>query len=78
MSRVELGKVVGSIWPGAHEGVKGNGFEGNAGENVKGMGGDDVREVRDHSNAVPGVRGIIEGCVGGRSSMRKSRGRVRM
>ena len=76
-SRVELSKAVGSVRPGAHKGAHGNGFRGNTGENIKGMGGDDIREVRDHSNAVPGIRSIVGRRVNGRGSMRKSRGRVR-
>ena len=76
-SRVELSKAMGSIWPGAHEGAKSNGFRGNAREDVKRMSGDDVREVRDYSNAVPGIRSLIRRGVNGWGSMRKSRGRVR-
>jgi hypothetical protein len=75
--RTELSKVMGSIGPTAHEGVKGNGFRGNVGEDIKGMSGDNVGEVRDHGNAVPGIRSLIRGSVNGRSGMRKSRGRVR-
>jgi hypothetical protein len=77
MSRAELGKAVSSVWPTAHEGSKGNGFRGNAGEDIKGMSGDNVREVRDYSNAVPGVRSLVGGCVNGWGRVRKSRGRVR-
>ena len=44
-SRTELSKAVGSIWPTAHEGAKGNGFGGNTGEDIKGGCGDNVREV---------------------------------
>jgi hypothetical protein len=73
----ELGKVVSSIRPSTHKGANGNGFGGNAGEDIKGMSGDNVREVRDHSNAVPGIGSLIARGVNGRRSMRKSRGRVR-
>ena len=31
MSRAELSEAMGSIWPGAHKRVKGNGSGGNAG-----------------------------------------------
>jgi hypothetical protein len=76
-SRTELGKAMGSIWPAAHEGMKGNRFGGNAGEDIKGMSGDDVREVRDYSNAVPGIRSLVGRGVNGWGRVRKSRGRVR-
>jgi hypothetical protein len=76
-SRVELSKAVSSVWPGAHKGAKGNGFRGNMGKNIKGMSGDNVREVGDYGNAVPGVRSLIGRSVSGQCSMRKSRGRVR-
>jgi hypothetical protein len=77
-SRAELSKAVSSIRPAVHKRAKGNGFGGNAREDIKGMSGNDVGGVRDHGNAVPGVgsligRGVNRGC-----SMRKSRGRVRM
>jgi hypothetical protein len=73
----ELGKVVSSVWPVAHKGAKGNGFGGNARKDIKRMSGNDVREVRDYSNAVPGIRGFIGRGINGWGSMRKSRGRVR-
>jgi hypothetical protein len=76
-SRAELSKAVGSVWPSAHKGANSNGFGGNAGKNIKGMSGDDVREVRDHSNAVPGVRSLVTRGVNRWGRMRKSRGRVR-
>ena len=77
-SGMELGEAVSSVWPGAHERVKGNGFRGNARKDIKGMSGNDVREARDYGNAVPGIRGFVGRSVNGRGSMRKSRGRVRM
>ena len=76
-SRAELSKAVSSIWPGAHKGTKGNRFRGNAGEDIKGMSGDNIREVRDHGNAVPGIRSLVGRSVNGQHGMRKSRGRVR-
>ena len=76
-SGIELGEAMGSIWPTAHEGVKGNGFGGNSREDIKGVSGNDVGEVRDHSNAVPGIRSIVGRRVSRQGSMRKSRGRVR-
>jgi hypothetical protein len=59
MLRVELGKTIGSIWPGPHKGAKGNGFRGNVGENVKGVSRNGIGELRDHSNAVPSIRSLI-------------------
>ena len=58
-SGVELGEAMSCIWPGAHKGAKGNRFRGNTGKDIKGMGRDDVREVRDHGNTVPGIRSLI-------------------
>jgi hypothetical protein len=76
-SRVELGKAVSCVQPGAHKRAKGNRFRGDTGENVKRVSGNNVREVRDYCNAVPGIRSLVRGCVSGRGGMRKSRGRVR-
>jgi hypothetical protein len=59
MLRAELGEMMGSIWPRAHKRAKGNGFRGNTGENVKRVSGNDIREVRDYSNAVPSIRSIV-------------------
>jgi len=78
VSRAELSKAVGSVWPGMHKGANSNGFRGNAGKDIKGMSGDNIREVRDHSNAVSGIRSFVGRGVNGWGSMRKSRGRVRM
>jgi hypothetical protein len=77
VSRTELSKAVGSIWPTAHEGAKGKGFGGNTGEDIKGVSGDNVREVQDYGNAVPGIGSLISRGVNGRGRVRKSRGRVR-
>jgi hypothetical protein len=74
---VKLGKAVSSIGPTAHKGAKGNWFRGNAWKDIKRMGRDNVREVRDHSNAVPGIRSLVTRGVNGWGRMRKSRGRVR-
>jgi hypothetical protein len=76
-SGTELGKAMSSVWPTAHKGAEGNGFGGNTGKDIKGMSGDNVREVRDYSNAVPGVGSLVGGCVNGWGRVRKSRGRVR-
>ena len=76
-SGVELGKAMSSIGPMAHKGAKGNWFGGNTREDVKGVSRDNVREVRDYSNAVPGVGSLVGGCVNGWGRVRKSRGRVR-
>ena len=77
MSRVELSKAVSSIRPRPHKGAKGNGFGGNTGKDIKRVSGNNVREVRDHGNAVPGVRSLIGRSVNRWGGMRKSRGRVR-
>jgi hypothetical protein len=74
---VELSETMGSIRPRAHKGVKGEGFGGNTGENVKRVGGDNVGEVRDYSNAVLSIRSLVRGCISRRSGVRKSRGRIR-
>ena len=36
-----------------------------------------IREVRDHSDAVPGVRSFVGRCISGQGSMKKGRGKVR-
>ena len=74
---MELGKVMSSVWPTAHKGAEGDGFGGNTRKDIKGMSRDNVREVRDYSNAVPGVGSLVGGCVNGWGRVRKSRGRVR-
>jgi hypothetical protein len=76
-SGAEVGKVMSSIGPTVHKGAKGNWFGGDAWKDIKGMSGDNVREVRDYSNAVPGIRSLVSGCVNERGRVRKSRGRVR-
>jgi hypothetical protein len=77
-SGMELGKMMSSVWPTAHKGAEGNGFGGNARKDIKGVSGNNIGEVRDYSNAVPGISGLIGRCVNRRSSTRKSGGRVRM
>ena len=77
MSRAELSETVGGIRPGAHEGAKANGFRGNTGKDVKGVSRDNVGEVQDYGNAVPGIGGFVSRSVNRRRGMRKSRGRVR-
>jgi len=77
MSRAELSKAMSSVRPGAHERAKGNRFGGNTGKDIKGMSGDDVREVRDYGNAVPGIGSLVRRCINGWGRVRKSRGRVR-
>jgi hypothetical protein len=56
---------MGSVWPGAHKGVKSDGFGGNVGEDIKGVSRNNIREVRDYGNAVPGIRSLIGRCVNG-------------
>jgi hypothetical protein len=76
-SRTELSKAMSSVWPATHEGAKGKGFGGNMRKDIKGVSGDNIREVRDYGNAVPSIRSLIGRGVNGRGSVRKSRGRVR-
>jgi len=76
-SGAELGKVMSSVWPAVHEGADSNRFRGNAGKDIKGVSGNNVREVRDHSNAVSGIGSLVGRGVDGWGRMRKSRGRVR-
>jgi hypothetical protein len=75
--RAELSKAISSVWPRVHKGVKGNGFGGNTGKDIKGMSGDNIGEVGDYSNAVPGIGGLVGRSVSRQGGMRKSRGRVR-
>jgi hypothetical protein len=42
------------------------------------MSGNDIREVRDYGNAVPGIGSLVGRSVDGQGRVRKSRGRVRM
>jgi hypothetical protein len=76
-SGAEVGKAVSSVWPTAHKGAKGNGFGGNTREDIKRVSGNDVGEVRDYSDAVPGIGSLVGRGVNGWCSVRKSRGRVR-
>jgi hypothetical protein len=76
-SGAELGKAMSSIQPGTHKGAKGKGFRGNARKDIKRVSGDDVWELRDYSDAVPGIRSLVTRGVNRRGGMRKSRGRVR-
>ena len=55
----ELGKAMGGIRPTVHEGSNSNRFGGDAREDIKGMSRNDVREVRDHGNAVPDIRSFV-------------------
>jgi len=59
LSRVEFSKAMSSVWPGAYKRAKGNGFGDDAGQDIKRVSGDNVREVRDYGNAVPGVGSLI-------------------
>jgi hypothetical protein len=52
-------------------------YNSNAGKDIKGMSRDNVREVGDYSNAVPGIGGLVGRSVSRQHGMRKSRGRVR-
>jgi hypothetical protein len=59
VSRAELSKAMSSVWPTTHKGAKGNGLGGNTREDIKGVSGNNVGEVGDHGNAVPGIRGFV-------------------
>jgi hypothetical protein len=59
----EVEKAMGSVRRRTHQGSNRKGFRLNVGKDIKGMGRDNVREARDHSNAVPGIRGLKEGSV---------------
>jgi hypothetical protein len=58
-SGMELSKVMSSIGPRAHKGVKGKGFGGNVGENIERMSGNGVGKVRDDSNTVSGIWSLV-------------------
>jgi hypothetical protein len=77
LSRAEFSKAMSSIWPEAHKRTMGNRFRGNVGKDIEGMSRDNVREVGDYGNAVPGIGGLVGRSVSRWHSMRKSRGRVR-
>ena len=76
-SRMEFGEAMSSVQPTAHEGAKGDRFRGDTGKDITGVSRDDVREVRDHGNAVLGIRSLVCRSVNRQGGMRKSRGRVR-
>jgi hypothetical protein len=77
MSGMELSEAVRGIRPRMHKGMHSYRLRSNMGKDVQRMGRDDIREVRDYSNAVPSIRSIVGRCVNGWGSVRKSRGRVR-
>ena len=58
-SGAKLSKAMRAVGPGTHKGMHSYRFRSNTGKDIEGMGRNDVREVRDHSNAVPGIRGLI-------------------
>jgi len=76
-SGAELGEAMSSIQPRAHKGANGYGFRGNAREDVKGVSRNNIGEVGDYGNAVPGLGSRVGRSVNGWCGMRKSRGRVR-
>jgi hypothetical protein len=59
ISRMEFSKAMRGVGLRVHKGAHSHRFRSNLGENIKGMGRNDVREVRDHSNAVSGIRSIV-------------------
>jgi len=58
-SGIEYSKAMGGIGPRAHKRAKGERFRGNMGKNVQRMSRNDIGEVRDYSNAVPGIRSLV-------------------
>ena len=73
----ELSKAVRGIGPRTHEGLHSYRLRSNTGKDVKGMGRENIREVRDYSNAVPHIRSLVGRSVSGWRGMRKSRGGIR-
>ena len=73
----KLSKAMRAVGPGTHKGMHSYRFRSNTGKDIKGMGGNNIREVRDHSNAVPGISSLVTRGVNRWGRMRKSRGRVR-
>jgi hypothetical protein len=53
-------------------------LRGKTKEDIKWVCGNNIREVRDNSNAVLDIGGFICRSVSGWGSMRKSRGRLRI
>jgi hypothetical protein len=78
MIGVEFSEAVRGIRPRAHQGTKPKRLRGKVRKDIKGVSGNSVGEVQDHSNAVPGIRSLVGRCVSRWSSKRKSRGRIRM
>jgi hypothetical protein len=58
-SGAELGEAMSCIQLGAHKGTKAKGFRGNAWKDVKRVSRNDVREVRDYGDVVPGIGGLV-------------------
>jgi len=73
----EVSKAMSSVWPAVHKGPESNRFRGDGGKDIKGVSRDNIREVRDYSNAVPGIGSLVGRGVNGWGRVRKSRGRVR-
>jgi hypothetical protein len=59
MSGMELSKALSGIGLGMHKRAKGERFGGNVGKNVQRMSRDDVGEVIDDGNVVPGIRSLV-------------------
>jgi hypothetical protein len=73
---VKMGEVVCIVGPRLHKATKGQRFRGNVWEDIKGVGWNDIGELRDNGRGrwghIPGIGGGVS--IGGR---RKSRGRLR-
>jgi hypothetical protein len=71
------GEAMHIVGPRSHKATKGQRFRGNAWEDIKGVGWNDIGELRDNGRGrwgcIPGIGGGVS--IGGG---RKSRGRLRM
>ena len=60
---MELGKVMAIVGPGLQKAIQAERFRGNMWKNIKGMGRDNIRELRDDSRGrwgrILGIRGRI-------------------
>jgi hypothetical protein len=73
----EVLKAVRGVRRGSHKRANREGLRFDMGEDIKGMGRDDVGKGGDYGDAVPGIGGFKERVRIGRGRGRKSRGRFR-
>jgi len=71
------GEMVCIIRPRSHKATKVKGLRGNTWKNIKGVGWNDIRELRDDSRGRWGRIPSIGGEISVRGGRRKSRGRLR-